>query len=76
VVRNEVFANSFNLVPNEREPLDLRITCVNRDCEFSGGSPLPIVAVDEPTYASAGVPDATVDKFASLPWKADGQTVR
>ena len=28
--------NSFNLVPNEKEPLDLRITCVNRDCEFSG----------------------------------------
>jgi hypothetical protein len=65
--------NSFNLVPNEKEPLDLRITCVNRDCEFSGGSPLPIVAVDEPIYRRLpAFLIATVDKFASLPW--EGQT--
>jgi hypothetical protein len=65
--------NSFSLVPNEREPLDLRITCVNRDCEFSGGSPLPIVAVDEPIYRRLpAFLIATVDKFASLPW--EGQT--
>ncbi len=65
--------NSFNLVPTEKEPLDLRITCVNRDCEFSGGSPLPIVAVDEPIYRRLpAFLIATVDKFASLPW--EGQT--
>ncbi len=65
--------NSFNLVPNEREPLDLRITCVNRDCEFSGSTPLPIVAVDEPIYRRLpAFLIATVDKFASLPW--EGQT--
>jgi len=65
--------NSFNLVPNEKEPLDLRITCVNRDCEFSGGTPLPILAVDEPIYRRLPVfLIATVDKFASLPW--EGQT--
>jgi hypothetical protein len=65
--------NSFNLVPSEKEPLDLRITCVNRDCEFSGGSPLPIVAVDEPIYRRLpAFLIATVDKFASLPW--EGQT--
>ena len=65
--------NSFNLVPNEREPLDLRITCVNRDCEFSGGTPLPILAVDEPIYRRLpAFLIATVDKFASLPW--EGQT--
>lgn len=65
--------NSFNLVPNEKQPLDLRITCVNRDCEFSGGSPLPIVAVDEPIYRRLpAFLIATVDKFASLPW--EGQT--
>jgi hypothetical protein len=66
-------SNSFNLVPNEKEPLDLRITCVNRDCEFSGGTPLPIVAVDEPIYRRLpAFLIATVDKFASLPW--EGQT--
>jgi Helicase conserved C-terminal domain len=66
-------ANSFNLVPIEKEPLDLRITCVNRDCEFSGGTPLPIVAVDEPIYRRLpAFLIATVDKFASLPW--EGQT--
>ena len=66
-------SNSFNLVPNEKEPLDLRITCVNRDCEFSGSTPLPIVAVDEPIYHRLpAFLIATVDKFASLPW--EGQT--
>jgi hypothetical protein len=66
-------SNSFNLVPNEKEPLDLRITCVNRDCEFSGSSPLPILAVDEPIYRRLpAFLIATVDKFASLPW--EGQT--
>jgi hypothetical protein len=66
-------SNSFNLVPIEKEPLDLRITCVNRDCEFSGSTPLPIVAVDEPIYRRLpAFLIATVDKFASLPW--EGQT--
>jgi hypothetical protein len=66
-------SNSFNLIPNEKEPLDLRITCVNRDCEFSGSTPLPIVAVDEPIYRRLpAFLIATVDKFASLPW--EGQT--
>jgi hypothetical protein len=65
--------NSFNLVPNEKEPLDLRITCVNRNCEFSGATPLPILAADEPIYRRLpAFLIATVDKFASLPW--EGQT--
>lgn len=60
---------SFRLVPNVQRPLDLRITCVNHRCEFRGGRPLPIVAVDEPIYRR--LPSfliATVDKFAALPW--------
>ncbi len=65
--------NSFKLGPNEKEPLDLRIYCVNRDCDFSGETPLPIVAVDEPIYRRLpAFLIATVDKFASLPW--EGQT--
>lgn len=61
--------HSFNLVPNSDHPTDLRITCVNRDCEFNRNRRLPIVAVDEPIYRR--LPCfliATVDKFAAMPW--------
>jgi hypothetical protein len=60
---------SFNLLPNEDYPTDLRITCVNRSCEFSRNNRLPILAVDEPIYRR--LPCfliATVDKFAAMPW--------
>ncbi|MDF5729102.1 MAG: DISARM system helicase DrmA [Rhizonema sp. PD38] len=61
--------NSFQLLPNTDQPIDLRITCANRRCHFRGDRPLPVVAVDEPIYRR--LPCfiiATVDKFASLPW--------
>lgn len=60
---------SFNLEPSEAAPIDLRITCANRDCAFTRDNPLPILAVDEPIYRR--LPCfliATVDKFAMLPW--------
>jgi hypothetical protein len=60
---------SFKLVPNADEPKDLRVSCVNRECRFSRGAWLPILAVDEPIYRR--LPCfiiATVDKFAALPW--------
>ncbi len=60
---------SFNLVPNEDYPIDLRITCRNRSCDFTRNRPLPILAVDEPIYRR--LPCfliATVDKFAAMPW--------
>jgi Helicase conserved C-terminal domain len=60
---------SFRLIPNSDQPEDLRISCVNRECPFSRGVNLPIVAVDEPLYRR--LPSfiiATVDKFAALPW--------
>jgi hypothetical protein len=60
---------SFKLLPNPDAPSDLRISCVNRECQFARGIPLPIVAVDEPIYRR--LPCfiiATVDKFAALPW--------
>lgn len=62
-------ANSFKLVPNTDEPTDLRVNCLNRDCAFSRGNALPILAVDEPIYRR--LPCfiiATVDKFAAMPW--------
>ena len=60
---------SFRLIPNSDQPEDLRISCVNRECPFSRGVNLPVVAVDEPLYRR--LPSfiiATVDKFAALPW--------
>jgi hypothetical protein len=60
---------SFRLVPNPDHPADLRITCVNRACDFSRNNPLPVLAVDEPIYRR--LPCfliATVDKFAAMPW--------
>lgn len=65
-------ANSFRLLPNSDQPVDLRVSCVNRRCEFSGDRPLPILGVDEPIYRR--LPCfliATVDKFAALPWTGE-----
>jgi hypothetical protein len=65
-------ANSFKLIPNPDEPTDLRVTCLNRDCEFSRGNPLPILAVDEPIYRRLPCfMIATVDKFAAMPWTGE-----
>ncbi|MCY4377727.1 MAG: DISARM system helicase DrmA [Spirochaetaceae bacterium] len=61
--------DSFALLPDADHPTELRIACANWECDFSGDTPLPIVAVDEPLYRR--LPPflvATVDKFASLPW--------
>jgi hypothetical protein len=60
---------SFALVPNDDEPRELRIVCVNFECDFTRDRALPIVAVDEPIYRRLpAFLIATVDKFASLPW--------
>lgn len=62
--------NSFQLVPSEDRPLDLRVVCANRGCDFRGDRPLPIVTVDEPIYRRLpAFVIATVDKFAALPWE-------
>ena len=63
--------DSFELLPNNDHPKDLKISCSDFACEFSGSSGrlLPIVAVDEVLYRR--LPSfliGTVDKFASLPW--------
>jgi len=62
-------ADSFALLPNDDEPRELRIVCLNFECDFSRDRPLPIVAVDEPIYRRLpAFLISTVDKFASLPW--------
>ena len=61
--------DSFTLLPDSDHPTELRIACADWECDFSGNTPLPIVAVDEPLYRRLpAFLVATVDKFASLPW--------
>lgn len=61
--------DSFRLEPSAAQPTDLKVTCVDPACSFSGNRPLPMVAVDEPIYRRLpAFVIATVDKFASLPW--------
>jgi len=60
---------SFQLVPSAKAPIDLRVVCMNRRCDFTCNTSLPILAVDEPIYRR--LPCfliATVDKFAAMPW--------
>lgn len=64
--------NSFQLFPSPDGPTDLRVTCANRNCDFSRGNNLPILSVDEPIYRR--IPCfliATVDKFAAMPWTGE-----
>ncbi len=62
-------AASFQLLPGPEFPTDLRVTCVNRRCDFTRGQPLPILGVDEPIYRRLPCfMIATVDKFAAMPW--------
>ncbi len=66
---NRLKPDSFSLRPNDDEPIDLRIVCLERTCAFKGNNALPIVAVDEPIYRRLPCfVIATIDKFASLPW--------
>lgn len=65
-------AASFQLVPNNDNPIDLRVMCINRRCDFTRGRHLPIVAVDEPIYHRLPCfMIATVDKFAAMPWTGE-----
>ena len=61
--------DSFELEPYADEPKELRVLCMNEECEFNAGRDLPIVAVDEPLYRRLpAFLISTVDKFASLPF--------
>ena len=64
--------DSFKLVPDPNEPVDLRVMCANRRCQFffrHQAAGLPVLSVDEPIYRRLpAFLIATVDKFANLPW--------
>ena len=67
--REKFEPESFELEPDSDRPRELRISCQNFECEFSGERTLPVVAVDEPLYRRLpAFLIATVDKFATLPW--------
>lgn len=66
--------DTFELKPDYRNPQQLRVMCLKRDCEFRWQKEfpegIPILAVDDEIYRE--LPCfliATVDKFASLPWE-------
>lgn len=64
--------NSFHLVPTTDEPTDLRVSCVNRHCDFTRERALPVLAVDESIYRRLPCfMIATVDKFAAMPWTGE-----
>lgn len=66
--------NSFRLLPNADNPLDLRVDCLNRDCDFNArsGRHLPILGVDQPIYRRLPCfMIATIDKFAAMPWTGE-----
>jgi hypothetical protein len=76
--------DSFHLLPNADNPIDLRILCTNRKkykndkpaCVFRMDRPLPILTVDEPIYRRLpAFIIATVDKFANLPWVGETATL-
>jgi len=65
-------SNSFQLLPNDDAPSQLRVVCTNFECAFSGNRSLPVVAVDEQLYRRLpAFLIATVDKFAALPWTGE-----
>ena len=64
--------DSFSLKPNTDQPTELRIVCLNFECDFARDRALPIVAVDEMVYRLLpAFIIATVDKFAALPWTGE-----
>ena len=65
-------ADCFSLHPSQDKAEELRIGCLNDDCDFTGDHPLPIQMVDEPIYRRLpGFLIATVDKFAAMPWRGE-----
>jgi hypothetical protein len=62
----------FHLVPNAKNPTNLRVRCTSHACPFSGDNHLPVLGVDEPIYRRLpAFLIATVDKFAALPWTGE-----
>lgn len=65
--------DTFDLKPDYKAPLQLRVLCTKPGCDFaaskSRGEGIPVLAVDDEIYRE--LPCfliATVDKFAGLPW--------
>ena len=72
--RKKFGRESFKLLPNPDYPLDLRVVCLNRECDFNArsGRHLPIIGVDQPIYRRLPCfMIATIDKFAAMPWTGE-----
>lgn len=68
-------ASSYDIHKAGGKPRELRVGCEDLACPFSFASTergLPVVVVDEQLYRELpAFVIATVDKFASLPWRGD-----
>ena len=63
---------SFRCVPHADKPINLELRCADAACAFTGDRALPVVTVDEAIYRRLpAFLIATVDKFASLPWRGE-----
>ncbi|MGD0680039.1 MAG: DISARM system helicase DrmA, partial [Polyangiaceae bacterium] len=64
--------DTFELKPDYRQPLQLRVFCTKPCCDFAPSKSregLPVLAVDDEIYRELPCfVIATVDKFAGLPW--------
>lgn len=66
----EFIRTSFSLHPHSQSPERLDVHCPDANCPFSGGTGLPVVAVDDEIYRRLpAFMIATVDKFANVPWE-------
>ena len=63
---------SFRLLPNSDGPIDLQVTCVNRDYKLVMTIRCRLLGVDEPIYRRLPCfMIATVDKFPAMPWTGE-----
>ncbi|WP_375429082.1 hypothetical protein [uncultured Sphingomonas sp.] len=63
---------SFRCVPDDHRPVNLELRCASSACAFTGDRALPVLVVDDAIYRRLpAFLIATVDKFASLPWKGE-----
>jgi hypothetical protein len=66
---------SFFVGPTRKEPTEVTVGCLSRECPFSAGNNregLPVLFVDEQIYRELpAFVVATVDKFAMMPWRGE-----
>ncbi len=69
----DITPNCMKVVPNQKNPIEVKVGCSDFKCEFANAkNGLPVLFVDEQIYRE--LPSflvATVDKFAMMPWRGE-----